>query len=251
MRLNRFLAACGLGSRRRCDELIVSDRVRVNDVPGQLGLRVQPGDRVCVDGVEVHPQPPGALWMLHKPAGVVCTANDPQGRPTVLDLAERHGIAVRLFPIGRLDLDTTGLLLLTNDGELSFRLTHPSWGIDKEYEARVAEPLSDDEVLSIRDGIELEDGRTAACRATQELRDTTVIVRLVLHEGRKRQVRRMLAAVGCSVLGLHRVRIGPIGLGELPEGSMRPLDASEHQAILRALEAARGASGQAGRRPPS
>ena len=234
MRLNRYLAACGLGSRRRCEELITSGRVRLNGQPAALADRIGPEDCVTVDGARVRPQETGAMWMLHKPAGVVCTADDPERRPTVLELAQSHGIRLRVFPVGRLDRDTTGLLLLTNDGALAFRLTHPTWGIEKEYEATVAAPLGAEELEHLRGGVQLADGLTSPCTVTQEVDGAEVRVRLVLHEGRKRQVRRMLEALGHPVLQLHRVRVGPLRLGDLPPGALRALVAAEKAALAAA-----------------
>ena len=245
MRLNRYLAACGLGSRRSCEALIASGRVQVNGRAGVLGDRIGPDDQVTVDGRSVRPQVSGSVWMLHKPRGVVCTADDAWGRPTVLDLVRRLGIAERVFPVGRLDLDTTGLLLLTNDGELALRLTHPAWGVEKEYEATVAEPLAAAELERLRRGITLADGPTSPCTATQEPQGAETRVRLVLHEGRKRQVRRMLEALGHPVLRLHRVRVGPLGLGDLSEGTLRLLRADE----VRALSAAAGMAAPTPRSP--
>ncbi|UCE04069.1 MAG: rRNA pseudouridine synthase [Candidatus Latescibacterota bacterium] len=246
MRLNRYLAACGLGSRRSCEELIRSGRVRVNGEPAHFGMVVADADRVTLDGRVVLPQGSDSVWMLHKPAGVVSTMRDPQGRPTLLDLVRRQGIESRLFPVGRLDFETTGLLLLTNDGNLSLRLTHPAWGIEKEYEATVERPLSDEALDHLAGGVDLDDGRTAPCRVAQEQRGSRTCVRLVLHEGRKRQVRRMLAAVGHPVGRLHRVRVGPLHLGDLPQGAMRALRKSERQALVAALERAES---EAGKRP--
>jgi len=234
MRLNRYLAACGLGSRRRCEELITSGRVHLNGEPAAFADRVGPADRVTVDDREVRPEETGAIWMLHKPSGVVCTADDPEGRPTVLDLVKRHGITLRVFPVGRLDRDTTGLLLVTNDGNLAFRLTHPAWGVEKEYEARVATPLDAPALERLRRGVPLADGPTSPCTATQEMDGAQVRVRLVLHEGRKRQVRRMLEALGHPVLHLHRVRVGPLRLGDLPPGELRLLGAEEKAALAAA-----------------
>jgi 23S rRNA pseudouridine2605 synthase len=231
MRLNRYLAACGLGSRRKCEELVLAGRVRVNGAPAALGMRVGPGDAVLLDGSRVTPETAGGVWLLHKPAGYVCTASDERGRPTVLDLAREKGLRGRLFPVGRLDLDTTGLLLLTNDGELAFRLTHPSHGVEKEYEARIAGPLPADSVARLRAGIELDDGPTSPCRVDQESCAPGALVRLVLHEGRKRQVRRMLAAVGAAVAGLRRVRVGPIQLGDLQPGALRAATDEELAAL--------------------
>jgi 23S rRNA pseudouridine2605 synthase len=231
MRLNQYLAACGLGSRRACEALVAAGRVRVNGETAHFGMRVGPGDRVLVDETEVVAQPAGEIWLLHKPAGTVSTARDERGRPTVFDLARRHGIRARLFSVGRLDLETTGLLLLTNDGDLAFRLTHPSHGVEKEYEARIERPLDDSALDKLRTGLDLEDGRTAPCDASQEVRRGETTVRLVLHEGRKRQVRRMLFALGAPVISLHRVRVGPVRLGDLRPGELRPATEAERAAL--------------------
>jgi len=236
MRVNRWLASCGLGSRRKCEELVVGGRVLVNGAPAALGTRIGPGDVVLVDGRPVAPSAPQGVWILHKPAGYVCTADDERGRPTVLDLARQLGRRERLFPVGRLDLDTTGLLLLTTDGALAFGLTHPSHGVEKEYEAIIGQPLAAEALDRLRDGVEIEDGRTAPCRVEQEPCEGGARVRLVLHEGRKRQVRRMLAAVGSPVRSLHRVRVGPLELGDLPRGTLREATADE----VAALRAAAG-----------
>jgi 23S rRNA pseudouridine2605 synthase len=245
MRLNRYLAACGLGSRRGSEELIAAGRVRVNGAPGALGTRVAPGDRVTLDGRVIAPQTTGTVWMLHKPAGVLSTARDREGRPTVLDLVRAAGIATRVFPVGRLDQDTTGLLLLTDDGDLAFRLTHPSHGVEKEYAARIASPLAETALARLQSGVLLEDGPTAPCRASQTLDARGAVVRLVLHEGRKRQVRRMLTALDAPVLELHRLRVGPLELGDLAVGALRALDAAESAALRAAAEggAPRAASG--------
>jgi 23S rRNA pseudouridine2605 synthase len=203
-------------------------------------------DRVTLDGQDVIPQAHDSVWMLHKPAGVVSTMRDPQGRPTLLDLVRRQGIEHRLFPVGRLDFESTGLLLLTNDGNLSLRLTHPAWGIEKEYEATVERALSDEALENLARGVDLDDGRTAPCRVVQERRGNRTCVRLVLHQGRKRQVRRMLETVGHPVRRLHRVRVGPLHLGDLPQGVMRLLREGERQALVAALERA---GTEAGSRP--
>ena len=143
MRLNQYLASCGVGSRRHCDAIIRAGRVRVDGQVAALALRVGANANVEVDGIAIRPPQAACVWMLHKPAGVVSTARDTHGRATVIDLARRAGIPGRVFPVGRLDRDTTGLLLLTNDGDLCFRLTHPAWGVEKEYEATVAQPLAE------------------------------------------------------------------------------------------------------------
>ena len=248
MRLNQYLAACGLGSRRRCEDWITAGRVQVNGTPGQLGTRVGAADRVTVDGQAVHPEPVPGVWIVHKPAGVLCTARDELGRPTIFDLARAAGLTMRLFSVGRLDMDTTGLLLLTNDGALAHRLTHPSQGVEKEYEAVVECCLPEPVIEALREGVELEDGPTSPCAVTQETgAGGTAVVRLVLHEGRKRQVRRMLAAVGAPVRTLHRVRIGTLRLGDLERGALRAATPDE----IEALQAASGpaAEGTVSRRP--
>jgi len=234
LRLNQYLAACGLGSRRQCDTLVASGRVVVNDQPAAMGMRIGAADRVLVDGQPVDAAPLDAIWMLHKPAGILSAARDPRGRPTVVDVARQHGISIRLFPVGRLDLDTTGLLLLTNDGAMAHRLMHPSHAVEKEYEAEVALAPTPAAIERLCAGMLLDDGPTSPCRATIERHGTRVTVRLVIHEGRKRQVRRMLAAIGHPVLALHRVRVGDLRLADLPVGALRPLTAAERAAIAAA-----------------
>jgi pseudouridine synthase len=235
MRLNQYLAACGLASRRRCEEWITAGRVQVNGDRGELGTQVGPADTVTVDGEVVHPERRAGVWVLHKPAGVLCASRDERGRRTVIGIARDAGLQMRLFSVGRLDLETTGLLLLTNDGALAHRLTHPSRGVEKEYEAIVAAPLPEPSLERLRRGLVLDDGPTHPCTAGQEPQPSgKTLVRLILHEGRKRQARRMLAAVGSPVLALHRVRIGNLRLGTLPAGALRPASAAE----IDALEAA-------------
>jgi len=231
MRLNQYLAACGFGSRRECEALIAAGRVRVNGDPGHFGMRVASGDLVTLDGKPLRLTRTQAVWMYHKPAGVLCSAHDPRGRPTVVERVRAAGVAVRVFTVGRLDFDTTGLLLLTDDGDLAFALTHPSHAVDKEYEARIDAPLADAALAALRRGIELDDGPTQPCDVRQERDGDRVLVRLVLREGRKRQVRRMLAAVGAPVVALHRVRVGPLRLGALPVGALRGLEPDEEAAL--------------------
>ncbi len=243
LRLNQFLAACGLGSRRQCDALVAAGRVLVNAMPATLGMRVGVQDRVLLDGQQVEPAPRDAIWMLNKPAGVLSASRDARGRTTVVDLARTHGISVRVFPVGRLDLETTGLLLLTNDGDLAHRLMHPAHVVEKEYEARVAKRPTPAALEQLRAGPRLEDGPTSACSAIVEGGDAMYLVRLVIHEGRKRQVRRMLAAVGCPVVALHRVRVGPLRLGELPPGALRALTPSERSSLVGGSSLAVPASG--------
>jgi len=221
-RLQKVLAAVGLGSRRACEELIAEGRVTVDGEVAELGRRVDPDvARVEVDGVPISVRPGLVHYLLNKPAGVVTTASDPQGRPTVLDLVPPQP---RIFPVGRLDAATEGLLLLTNDGDLTHRLTHPSFGVEKEYLAEVDTPPTRGELRRLREGVDLEDGRTAPARVTLV---PPRAVRLVIHEGRNRQVRRMLDAVGHPVRRLVRTRIGPLTDRRLRPGEWRPLTPAE------------------------
>ena len=216
MRLNRYLARAGIASRRAADELIKDGRVSVNGVLGELGTFVAASDVVEVDGVEVGKQRLAHV-LLHKPLGVVTTARDPQGRPTVVDLV---GHDARVVPVGRLDIDTTGALVLTNDGDLAHRLAHPRYGVEKTYVADVAGAPSDDTLRRLAAGVELEDGRTAPARICRLGRSR---LELVLHEGRNRQVRRMCEAVGHPVRRLHRSGYAGLDLLGVEAGSWREL----------------------------
>ncbi len=229
-RLQKVLARVGIGSRRVCEDLIAEGRVRVDGDTAVLGRRVDPETALIeVDGAPVGVRPDLVHYVLNKPAGVVTTADDPQGRPTVVGLVPDEP---RVFPVGRLDADTEGLLLLTNDGELAHRLTHPSYGVEKEYVAEV-EGLPTRAVLRrLREGVELDDGPTAPARAT--LIDPSV-VRLTIHEGRNRQVRRMCEAVGHSVVRLVRTRIGPLADRSLAPGAWRELTGDEVRSLQRAV----------------
>ena len=224
MRLAKFLAGAGVASRRASEEIIRSGRVRVG---GELVLdparNVEAIDEITVDGNRVGEGPvKRVVYAVNKPAGVVSTARDPQGRPTVVDMVGR---SMRLYPVGRLDADTTGLILLTNDGELAYRLTHPSFEVDKTYRAVVSRPpVRERAVRALRDGVQLDDGPTAPARVRRLAPDT---LELTIHEGRKRQVRRMCEQVGHPVLSLQRVRFGPLRLGDLPIGGVRLLSAAE------------------------
>jgi 23S rRNA pseudouridine2605 synthase len=220
MRLNAYLARAGVASRRGADELIKAGRVTVNGELGQLNTFVESRDRVQVNGHAVELQPL-AYVLLHKPAGVVTTARDPEGRRTVVDLVEHPS---RVVPVGRLDADTTGALLLTNDGEVAHRLAHPRYEVEKVYEAKV-EGEPDDEALDrLRSGLELDDGPTAPARV---LRLGPGRIELAIHEGRKHQVKRMLAAVGHPVTSLHRSHYAGLTLEGLEPGRWRELEPSE------------------------
>jgi 23S rRNA pseudouridine2605 synthase len=229
VRLQKVLAGAGLGSRRAAEELIAAGRVRVNGRVAVLGARVEPDrDLVDVDGVPVPVHPGHVYYLLNKPAGVVTTAADTHGRPTVVDLVPAQP---RVFPIGRLDQATEGLLLLTNDGGLTHRLTHPSFGVEKEYLAEVEGRPSRGALRRLRDGVELDDGPTAPARASLVAPN---LVRITIHEGRNRQVRRMCEAVGHPVVRLVRTRVGPISDRRLGPGEWRALDTDEVQALERA-----------------
>ena len=232
MRLNAYLARAGVASRRRADDLIRSGRVRVNGEVGQLNTVVGRRDVVEVDGARIERQPLSYV-LLHKPAGVVTTASDPQGRPTVVELVPHEP---RVVPVGRLDVDTTGALLLTNDGDLAHRLAHPRYGVPKVYEADVVGSPSADALARLRDGVELEDGVTAPAHVRALARgDRSTRLELTLHEGRKRQIRRMCEAVGHPVRGLRRVRYAELGLEGLEPGEWRELTAGEVAALKAAV----------------
>jgi 23S rRNA pseudouridine2605 synthase len=221
MRLNAYLARAGIASRRGSDELIKAGRVRVNDVPGELNTYVHTGDRVEVDGKQVTPQSLRYV-LLHKPAGTVTTARDPQGRPTVVELVEE--IRERVVPVGRLDADTTGALLLTNDGALAHRLAHPRYGVEKVYEVDVEGEPDDAALEQLAAGVELDDGRTAPAKVR---RLGPAKLELALHEGRKHQVKRMCEAVGHPVRRLHRSRYAGLTVEGLEPREWRELEPSE------------------------
>ncbi len=237
-RLQKYLARCGVASRRASEELILAGRVSINGaVCVELGVRVLPGvDVVTLDGKEVLPPAAHAYYVLHKPAGYVTTMDDPQGRPTVVQLFPPDG--TRLFTVGRLDKDTTGLLLLTDDGDFANRLMHPRYHVSKTYLARVIGYPSDAALQRLRKGIELDDGMTAPAQVARVTRgDGWTDVRMTISEGRKRQVRRMFSHIRHKVLKLHRERFGPLNLGDLPEGDVRALEPAEVAALLEAASA--------------
>jgi 23S rRNA pseudouridine2605 synthase len=238
-RLQRSLARAGFGSRRACEDLIVAGRVEVNGHRATLGDRVDPSrDEVRVDGAKVNVDPALRTFALHKPRGVTSTMRDAHAERDLTTLLPRD---VRVFPVGRLDRDTEGLLLLTNDGELAHRLTHPRFEIQKEYLAEVDRPPSNRQLARLRRGVELEDG---LARAVEARSAGGVVgrggaggrggVRLVMVEGRKREVRRMLDAVGLPVRRLVRVRVGPIRLGRMKAGDLRELEPEDERALYRA-----------------
>jgi 23S rRNA pseudouridine2605 synthase len=220
MRLNAYLSRAGVASRRKADELIKAGRVRVNGETGQLNTFVSADDVVEVDGERVAKQAL-AYVLLHKPAGVVTTAHDPQGRPTVVDLVQHES---KVVPVGRLDADTTGALLLTNDGPLAHRLAHPRYGVEKVYEVETWREPDDEALRRLADGVELEDGVTAPARVR---RLGPARFELVLHEGRNRQVRRMCEAVGHRVRRLHRSVYAGLRVDDLAAGSSRELTRDE------------------------
>jgi 23S rRNA pseudouridine2605 synthase len=234
-RLQKVLARTGIGSRRACEELIAEGRVTVNGEVAVLGRRVDPeADRVEVDGVPLTVREGVVYYLLNKPTGVVTTASDPQGRPTVVELVPAEP---RVFPVGRLDAETQGLLLLTNDGDLTHRLTHPSFGVEKEYLAEVEGTPSRGALRRLREGVELEDGMTAPAQASLAPPN---LLTVVIHEGRNRQVRRMCDAIGHPVRRLVRVRIGPLIDRQLKPGEWRVLTDAE----VRALETAVAGQGR-------
>lgn len=236
-RLQKVLAQAGVASRRRAEEMIAQGRVQVNGrVIKTMGFQVNPAeDRIAVDGQPIEQERPLVYYMLNKPPGVLSTVQDDRGRATVMDLLDTQE---RVYPVGRLDLDSQGLILLTNDGDLTQRLTHPSYEHEKEYKVLVAGRVSEAEVQQLRDGIPLEDGLAQADWVELEGmipehagQGVSTWMRLVLHQGRKRQLRRMFAALGHPVIQLIRVRVGPLELGDLPLGQARLLSATEIAAL--------------------
>jgi 23S rRNA pseudouridine2605 synthase len=230
VRLAKYLAHAGVASRRAAEQLIAAGRVTVGGaVVTDPARDVDDASEVAFDGEPLRGQEPRVVYALHKPVGVVSTASDPQGRRTVVDLAPAER---RLYPVGRLDADSSGLILLTNDGELANRLTHPRYEVPKTYRATLAgPPISDRMLRSLRDGVELEDGMSAPARVR---RLTPHQLELTIHEGRKRQVRRMCEAVGRPVRELMRVRFGPLELGDLRPGKARRLTSTELDALAEA-----------------
>lgn len=235
MRLQKFLAHAGVASRRAAEDLIVRGKVRVNGrVVRELGTLVRPDDRVDVSGTPVQLQTEDAYLVMHKPAGVMTTMRDPQRRRTVADLLPK-GLP-RVVPVGRLDYDTSGVLLLTNDGELANVLTHPRFGVDKTYRVVVKGRLMPDEIKRLQSGIILEEFRASGARVkVVATRRESSVLDMTIHEGKNRQVRRMFEALGHPVVALARLRFGPIRLGDLPPGQTRPLTEKELAALRKLL----------------
>ena len=231
MRLARYLAHAGVASRRAAERLIADGRVRVaGEVVTDPARDVDEGSGVEVDGVSVALEP-REVWLVHKPPGVVSTARDTHGRPVVTGLVESGR---RLYPVGRLDAQTTGLILLTNDGDLANRLTHPRYGVERVYRARVEPaPVPEAALRRLREGVALEDGTTAPARVREV---EPGLLELVIREGRKRQVRRMCEAVGHPVAALERVAFGPLRLGALAPGEARRLTGAEVERLRKAAE---------------
>ena len=217
MRLAKYLASCGVASRRRAEELIAAGHVTVaGDRVTDPARDVDTESGVAIDGRPVRPEP-REVWIVNKPVGVVSTAREPGRRRAVVDLVDSPR---RLYPVGRLDADSTGLILLTNDGELANRLTHPRYGIERTYRVRLARPATESQLRRLRGGVELDDGPT---QPAEVRRTSPSVIDITIAEGRNRQVRRMVEAVGNEVVTLKRIRFGPLRLGQLPEGKARKL----------------------------
>lgn len=233
MRLQKYMAMCGVAARRKCEEMIAQGRVSVNGVVRDVpGTTVEPGDVVMLDGEVIRPEEQKVVILYHKPAGEVCTVTDDRDRETVMD--HFRDLPERVYPIGRLDYDTEGVLLLTNDGALAQKLTHPSSEVDKVYLARISGRLSPEEVRRLRTGVLMEGEERmtwpARVRIVRE-GDIYSDVIVIIHEGRNRQVRRMIAAVGHQVVLLRRVRFGPVDLGSLQRGEWRYLTEEETEKL--------------------
>ena len=229
MRLQKYMALCGVAARRKCEEIIAAGRVTVNGrIVTEMGTQVEESDAVCVDGVRIAPEAHKRYILYHKPAGEVTTVSDEKGRETVMD--RFRDFPVRLYPVGRLDYDSEGLLLLTNDGELAQRLTHPSCEVDKVYLVRVTGNPPNEAIDKLRRGVFMEgDERRTYPADVRVVRDESLYsdILVTIHEGRNRQVRRMFDVVGHKVLLLRRVRFGPLELGGLRRGEWRELSEEE------------------------
>ncbi len=227
MRLNKFLATAGVASRRSCDEIIAEGRVEINGIKvTDLATVVDSElDRVTVDGKDAYIKSTDVYILLHKPLNYVTTVKDEKGRDSVIDLVK---INDRVFPVGRLDSDTTGLLLLTNDGELAYRLAHPKFGVDKTYIAGLSRKVDEKDLAELRRGVNLIDGKTAPCKAVKIAKE---VVQISIHEGKNKQVKRMFRKLGYKVRTLHRSQYGPLHLGKLKYGMWRNLKSNEVSAL--------------------
>lgn len=237
VRLHKLMAERGAGSRRACEDMIRARRVQVNgETVTEMGVKVDPEtDEIRLDGEILEGQPPRTILALHKPAGVVTTVRDPEGRRTVLDLLPPDLLRRRLVPVGRLDMDSEGLLLLTNDGALVYGLTHPRHGVDKVYQLYLDKPFSDSDLTQMEEGIDLVEGRTAPARVLEvggTPRGREIVISI--HEGKKRQLRRMCAMLGYEVTRLVRVAFGPVSL-DLPPGKWRHLSENEVESLESAI----------------
>ncbi|HEX9263799.1 MAG TPA: pseudouridine synthase [Candidatus Binatia bacterium] len=236
-RLQKILARAGLASRREAERWIVEGRISVNGaVVRKLGSQADPvKDSIKVDGKRIKPAVAPLYYAFHKPPGVITTLNDPEHRPDLTPYLERLGERRRVFPVGRLDYNTTGLLLLTNDGDLALRLAHPRFGVKKLYRTKLSACPTEDDIARLRKGIRLDDGMSAPARARViDKLKKNAWVEIEVQEGRKREVRRMFEALGYFVEKLIRIRIGSVALGALPQGELRPLTQSEIKSLRRA-----------------
>ena len=235
-RLQKVLAQAGVASRRQIEQYILAGRITVNGLPVTvLGTKVQPGDEICVDGKPVEQGETLCYYLLNKPAGVISSARDPQGRRTVVDLLK--DVPARIYPVGRLDLDTSGLIVLTNDGELAHRLMHPSYGVFKTYRALVHGSVGGKALSRLESGVMLEDGKTAPAevrrngfvqRVIEQKTTRLELIEITIHEGKNRQVRRMFEAIGSPVVELERIAFGPLrSAKQLPPGNYRALSQEE------------------------
>lgn len=234
MRLQKYMADCGVASRRACEQMIQDGRVTVNGIPAVIGATVTETDEVLLDGKRLKPQDRRVVLMLYKPRGVVSTSSDEAGRRTVQEFVK--DLPYRLYNVGRLDLNSEGLLLLTNDGELANRLMHPRYGVQKTYRVVCDGTLSAGEIATLTNGVELEDGMTAPAKVSDIRRASTggTAFSITIHEGRNRQIRRMLEAIGHRTLRLKREAYGPLKLGTLRPGEWRYLTEEELRALSQA-----------------
>jgi 23S rRNA pseudouridine2605 synthase len=234
-RINKYLAHAGVGSRRHCEELVLAGRVSINGRPvRELGTRVEPGQKVTVDGVPVRGEK-NVYWLVNKPRGYLCTNSDPAGRPLALDLIPK--VSQRVYTVGRLDEASEGLLLMTNDGDLAYRLMHPRFNIEKTYLVQVAGNPTNDDLKQLLKGVWLSDGHVRA-RQVKRLKKqgASTWLKIVLSEGKNREIRRMLARLGHKVLHLKRIAIGPVLLGQMPRGKARRMTLEELNALRRLVE---------------